>query len=276
MKPTTSNKRGTTFNKGNNNRGIAKPKYKKPMSTSSSSGNYYGKPVSGKPAYNSYDKYDNYGRTVATTEEYGKCQSAAISLMNSGNKAHIKHIPTVTYIKATLKNNIQDPTAGFLHITERGLDGISFNSMREEFDVLHPNELKTNVQPFIDAIFNSFVTNGLFDKHTNDVSIIKLLVREKNCLEKVFNYDKMALLASKYAVEYSAETLITIDMIKVRMLNSLAENVFAIESELSKGPVDLKHDEARVNFIKVPIRAFLMEYANCCQETLNLVKPKRR
>ena len=27
MKPTTSNKRGT-FNKGNNNRGIAKPKYK--------------------------------------------------------------------------------------------------------------------------------------------------------------------------------------------------------------------------------------------------------
>ena len=275
MKPTTNNKR-STFNKGNNNRGIAKPKYKKPMNTSSSSGTYYGKPTSSKPSYNSYDKYDNYGRTVATTEEYGKCQNLAISLMNSGNKAHIRHNPTVTYIKSTLKNNIQDPTAGFLHITERGLDGISFNSMREEFDILHPNELKTNIQPFIDAIFNSFVSNGLFDKNANDVSVIKLLVREKNCIEKIFNYDKMALLASKYAVEYSAETLITIDMIKVRMLNSLAENVFAIESELSKGPVDLKHDEDRINFIKVPIRAFLMEYASCCQETLNLVKPKRR
>ena len=85
----------------------------------------------------------------------------------------------------------------------------------------------------------------------------------------------MALLASKYAVEYTSETLITIDMIKARMLNSLAETVFAIEAELAKGPIDIKHDETRVNFIKVPIRSFLMEYASCCQETLNLVKPKR-
>ena len=273
MKPTTSNKQRTgNFNKGNN-RGVAKPKYKKPVT---SGGNYYGKPTSTK-SY-SYDKYDNYGRAIgagAGIEEYGKCQSIAISLMNSGNKAHIKHNPTVAYIKSVLKNNIQDPTAGFLHITERGLDGISFNSMKEEFDILHPNELKTNVQPFIDAIFNSFVSNGLFDRHNNDVSIIKLLVREKNCIEKVFGYDKMALLASKYAVEYTSETLITIDMIKARMLNSLAETVFAIEAELAKGPIDIKHDETRVNFIKVPIRSFLMEYASCCQETLNLVKPKR-
>lgn len=273
MKPTSNKQRtGGNFNKGGNNRGIAKPKYKKPAT----SGNYYGKPTSAK-SYN-YDKYDNYGRPIgsgAGVEEYGKSQNAAISLMNSGNKAHIKHIPTVTYIKVVLKNNIQDPTAGFLHITERGLDGISFNSMREEFDVLHPNELKTNIQPFIDAVFNSFVTNGLFDKHNSDVSIIKLLVREKNCIEKVFNYDKMALLASKYAVEYTSETLINIDMIKARMLNSLAETVFAIEAELAKGPIDIKRDETRVNFIKVPIRSFLMEYASCCQETLNLVKPKR-
>lgn len=273
MKPTSNKQRtGGNFNKGGNNRGIAKPKYKKPAT----SGNYYGKPTSAK-SYN-YDKYDNYGRPIGSgtgVEEYGKSQNAAISLMNSGNKAHIKHIPTVTYIKSVLKNNIQDPTAGFLHITERGLDGISFNSMREEFDVLHPNELKTNIQPFIDAVFNSFVTNGLFDKHNSDVSIIKLLVREKNCIEKVFNYDKMALLASKYAVEYTSETLINIDMIKARMLNSLAETVFAIEAELAKGPIDIKRDETRVNFIKVPIRSFLMEYASCCQETLNLVKPKR-
>ena len=48
-----------------------------------------------------------------------------------------------------------------------------------------------------------------------------------------------------------------------------------IEAELTKGPIDIKHDETRVNFIKVPIRSFLMEYASCCQETLNLVKPKR-
>ena len=274
MKPTTSNKQRTgNFNKGNN-RGIAKPKYKKPAT---SGGNYYGKPTSTK-SYNSYDKYDNYGRAIGAgtgVEEYGKCQNIAISLMNSGNKAHIKHCPTVSYIKSVLKNNIQDPTAGFLHITERGLDGISFNSMKEEFDILHPNELKTNIQPFIDAIFNSFVSNGLFDRHNNDVSIIKLLVREKNCIEKVFGYDKMALLASKYAVEYTSETLITIDMIKARMLNSLAETVFAIEAELAKGPIDIKRDETRVNFIKVPIRSFLMEYASCCQETLNLVKPKR-
>lgn len=272
MKPTTSNKQRTgNFNKGNN-RGVAKPKYKKPTT----SGNYYGKPTSTK-SY-TYDKYDNYGRPIgsgAGVEEYGKCQNIAISLMNSGNKAHIKHSPTVAYIKSVLKNNIQDPTAGFLHITERGLDGISFNSMKEEFDILHPNELKTNIQPFIDAIFNSFVSNGLFDRHNSDVSIIKLLVREKNCIEKVFGYDKMALLASKYAVEYTSETLITIDMIKARMLNSLAETVFAIEAELAKGPIDIKRDETRVNFIKVPIRSFLMEYASCCQETLNLVKPKR-
>lgn len=273
MKPTASNKQRTgNFGKGNN-RGVAKPKYKKPAT----SGNYYGKPTSTK-SYNSYDKYDNYGRAIgsgAGVEEYGKCQNIAISLMNSGNKAHIKHCPTVSYIKSVLKNNIQDPTAGFLHITERGLDGISFNSMKEEFDILHPNELKTNIQPFIDAVFNSFVSNGLFDRHNNDVSIIKLLVREKNCIEKVFGYDKMALLASKYAVEYTSETLITIDMIKARMLNSLAETVFAIEAELAKGPIDIKRDETRVNFIKVPIRSFLMEYASCCQETLNLVKPKR-
>ena len=78
MKPTTSNKRGTAFNKGNNNRGIAKPKYKKPVT---SGGNYYGKPTSTK-SY-SYDKYDNYGRAIgsgAGVEEYGKCQSIAISL----------------------------------------------------------------------------------------------------------------------------------------------------------------------------------------------------
>ena len=57
--------------------------------------------------------------------------------------------------------------------------------MKEEFDVLHPNELKTNIQPFIDAIFSAFVTNGVFDKRNeNNISIIKLLVREKNCLEK--------------------------------------------------------------------------------------------
>ena len=148
--------------------------------------------------------------------------------------------------------------------------------MKEEFDVLHPNELKTNIQPFIDAIFSAFVTNGVFDKRNeNNISIIKLLVREKNCLEKTFNYDKMALLASKYAVEYSNETLITIDAIKARMFNSLAESVFAIETELAKGPVDFKRDETRVNYIKVPIRSFLMEYATCCQEVLALVKPKR-
>ena len=59
MKPTTSNKQrtGGNFNKGNN-RGVAKPKYKKPVS----SGNYYGKPTSTK-SY-SYDKYDNYGRAI--------------------------------------------------------------------------------------------------------------------------------------------------------------------------------------------------------------------
>lgn len=276
MKTTNSNnqKRGSYSRGGNRNNNYSKPKYGKSTTTKSS---YYGTPTS-KSNYNSYqqDKYDNYGRPVSEVVEYGKCQNAANDLMMKGNKAHIKHFPTICYIKDVLKNNIQDPTAGFLHITERGLDGVSFDSMKEEFDVLHPNELKTNIQPFIDAIFSAFVTNGVFDKRNeNNISIIKLLVREKNCLEKTFNYDKMALLASKYSVEYSNETLITIDAIKARMFNSLAESVFAIETELAKGPVDFKRDETRVNYIKVPIRSFLMEYATCCQEVLALVKPKR-
>lgn len=274
MKSTNNNnqKRGS-YSRGGNRSNYSKPKYGK----STTKGSYYGTPTS-KSNYNSYqqDKYDNYGRPVSDIVEYGKCQNAANDLMMKGNKAHIKHFPTICYIKDVLKNNIQDPTAGFLHITERGLDGVSFDSMKEEFDVLHPNELKTNIQPFIDAIFSAFVTNGVFDKRNeNNISIIKLLVREKNCLEKTFNYDKMALLASKYAVEYSNETLITIDAIKARMFNSLAETVFAIETELAKGPVDFKRDETRVNYIKVPIRSFLMEYSTCCQEVLALVKPKR-
>lgn len=274
MKSTNNNnqKRGS-YSRGGNRSNYSKPKYGK----STTKGSYYGTPAS-KSSYNSYqqDKYDNYGRPVSDIVEYGKCQNAANDLMMKGNKAHIKHFPTICYIKDVLKNNIQDPTAGFLHITERGLDGVSFDSMKEEFDVLHPNELKTNIQPFIDAIFSAFVTNGVFDKRNeNNISIIKLLVREKNCLEKTFNYDKMALLASKYAVEYSNETLITIDAIKARMFNSLAETVFAIETELAKGPVDFKRDETRVNYIKVPIRSFLMEYSTCCQEVLALVKPKR-
>lgn len=277
MKTTNSNnnqKRSSYSRGGNRNNNYSKPKYGK----STTKGSYYGTPASKSNYNNSYqqDKYDNYGRPVSDVVEYGKCQNAANDLMMKGNKAHIKHFPTICYIKDVLKNNIQDPTAGFLHITERGLDGVSFDSMKEEFDVLHPNELKTNIQPFIDAIFSAFVTNGVFDKRNeNNISIIKLLVREKNCLEKTFNYDKMALLASKYAVEYSNETLITIDAIKARMFNSLAESVFAIETELAKGAVDFKRDETRVNYIKVPIRSFLMEYATCCQEVLALVKPKR-
>ena len=62
---------------------------------------------------------------------------------------------------------------------------------------------------------------------------------------------------------------------KQECLTPLAESVFAIETELAKGPVDFKRDETRVNYIKVPIRSFLMEYATCCQEVLALVKPKR-
>lgn len=275
MKTNNNNqKRGNGF-KGNN-RGSVKVKYKKnttsqPVSTYSGSSKF-STPLQKHYSYQQ-DRYDNYGRPATTTTEYAKSQSLAQNLMINGNKSHIRHIPTINYIKSTIANNIQDPTTGFLHIAERGLDGLSFDSMREEFDVLHPNELKTNIQPFIDAIYNSFISNGAFDSKA-DVSIIKLMVREKNCIEKEFNYDKLALLMSKYAIEYSTETLVTVDAIKARLYNALAESVYAIETEVAKGKFDTR-DVTRVNYVKVAIRLFLMEYASCVQEVLNIVKPKR-
>ena len=273
---TNNNQKRVNGNFKGSNRGVTKVKYKKNTSgisqpVSTYSGNKFATPLQKHYSYQQ-DRYDNYGRPAATTE-YAKSQSLAQNLMINGNKSHIRHIPTINYIKSTIANNIQDPTTGFLHIAERGLDGLSFDSMREEFDVLHPNELKTNIQPFIDAIYNSFISNGALDSKA-DVSIIKLMVREKNCIEKEFNYDKLALLMSKYAVEYSTETLVTVDAIKARLYNALAESVYSIETEVAKGKFDTR-DVTRVNYVKVAIRLFLMEYASCVQEVLNIVKPKR-
>jgi len=193
------------------------------------------------------------------------------SLMATGTKVWIKHIPTIAYMKSKLLeiNNIYGKEyINPLYIPNQLLNGLTFKKMSEDFIVIHPNEVKNKSQDFIDAIYTEMESNGYLS-NDSEKSIISLLLKVRVLMEDGLGYSRLAEFANKYySCEFANNSAITIVDIRNRMLNSLADTAFAIEAERAKPNVS-------VAYIKVYIRAFIMEHASAYQELLNLAKPKR-
>ena len=193
------------------------------------------------------------------------------SLMETGTKVWIKHIPTISYMKSKLLeiNNIYGKEyINPLHIPNQLLNGLTFKKMSEDFIVIHPNEVKNKSQDFIDAIFTEMERNDYFLNNSGK-PVISLLLKVRILMEDGLGYSRLAEFANKYySSEFVNNSTITIVDIRNRMLNSLADTAFAIEAEMAKPNVS-------VAYIKVYIRAFIMEHASAYQELLNLAKPKR-
>lgn len=193
------------------------------------------------------------------------------SLMATGTKVWIKHIPTIAYMKSKLLeiNNIYGKEyINPLHIPNQLLNGLTFKKMSEDFIVIHPNEVKNKSQDFIDAIYTEMERNDYFLNNT-EKPVISLLLKVRLLMEDGLGYSRLAEFANKYySCEFDNNSTITIVDIRNRMLNSLADTAFAIEAERAKPNVS-------VAYIKVYIRAFIMEHASAYQELLNLAKPKR-
>lgn len=192
------------------------------------------------------------------------------SLMATGIKVWIKHIPTISYMKSKLLE-ISDRDRGFInpiYIPDYLINNLTFKGMSEDFVVLHPNEVKNKSQDFIDAIYTEMKRNGYLS-NDSEKSVISLLAKVKTLMEDGLRYSKLAEFANKYySCEFANNSTITIVDIRNRMLNSLADTAFAIEAERIKPVIS-------ESYIKVYIRAFIMEHASAYQELLNLAKPKR-
>lgn len=193
------------------------------------------------------------------------------SLMATGTKVWIKHIPTIAYMKSKLLE-INDMYGkeyfNPLYIPDKLVNALTFKKMSEDFIVIHPNEVKNKSQDFIDAIFTEMERNGYLP-NDNGKPIISLLLKVRLLMEDGLGYSKLAEFANKYySSEFVNNSTITIVDIRNRMLNSLADTAFAIEAERAKPNVS-------VGYIKVYIRSFIMEHASAYQELLNLAKPKR-
>lgn len=192
------------------------------------------------------------------------------SLMATGIKVWIKHIPTISYMKSKLLE-ISDRDKGFinpLYIPDYLINNLTFKDMSEDFNVVHPNEVKNKSQDFIDAIYTEMKRNGYLS-NDSEKSVISLLAKVKTLMEDGLRYSKLAEFANKYySCEFANNSTITIVDIRNRMLNSLADTAFAIEAERIKPVIS-------ESYIKVYIRSFIMEHASAYQELLNLAKPKR-
>lgn len=192
------------------------------------------------------------------------------SLMTTGIKVWIKHIPTISYMKSKLLE-ISDRDRGFInpiYIPDYLINNLTFKGMSEDFVVLHPNEVKNKSQDFIDVIYTEMKRNGYLS-NDSEKSVISLLAKVKTLMEDGLRYSKLAEFANKYYYcEFANNSTITIVDIRNRMLNSLADTAFAIEAERIKPVIS-------ESYIKVYIRAFIMEHASAYQELLNLSKPKR-
>ena len=192
------------------------------------------------------------------------------SLMATGTKVWIKHIPTIAYMKSKLleiNDTYSKSYVNPLHIPDQLLNGLTFKKMSEDFTVIHPNEVKNKSQDFIDAIFEEMVRNSYIQN--NEKPVISLLLKVRLLMEDGLGYSKLAEFADKYySCEFANNSTIKIVDIRNRMLNSLADTAFAIEAERIKPNIS-------VAYIKVYIRAFIMEHASAYQELLNLAKPKR-
>lgn len=193
------------------------------------------------------------------------------SLMATGTKVWIKHIPTIAYMKSKLLE-INDMYGkeyfNPLYMPNKLVNALTFKKMSEDFIVIHPNEVKNKSQDFIDAIYTEMERNDYFLNNT-EKPVISLLLKVRLLMEDGLGYSKLAEFANKYySSEFANNSTITIVDIRNRMLNSLADTAFAIEAERAKPNVS-------VAYIKVYIRAFIMEHASAYQELLNLAKPKR-
>lgn len=192
------------------------------------------------------------------------------SLMATGTKVWIKHIPTISYMKSKLleiNDTYSKSYVNPLHIPDQLLNGLTFKKMSEDFTVIHPNEVKNKSQDFIDAIFEEMVRNSYIQN--NEKPVISLLLKVRLLMEDGLGYSRLAEFADKYySCEFANNSTIKIVDIRNRMLNSLADTAFAIEAERIKPNIS-------VAYIKVYIRAFIMEHASAYQELLNLAKPKR-
>lgn len=192
------------------------------------------------------------------------------SLMTTGIKVWIKHIPTISYMKSKLLE-VSDRDKGFinpLYIPDYLINNLTFKDMSEDFNVVHPNEVKNKSQDFIDAIYTEMKRNGYLSNNS-EKSVVSLLAKVKTLMEDGLRYSKLAEFANKYySCEFANNSTITIVDIRNRMLNSLADTAFAIEAERIKPVIS-------ESYIKVYIRSFIMEHASAYQELLNLAKPKR-
>lgn len=192
------------------------------------------------------------------------------SLMVTGTKVWIKHIPTISYMKSRLLE-VNDRHKEFinpLHIPDYLLNNLTFDGMSEDFIVIHPNEVKNKSQDFIDAIYTEMERNKYLSNDSGK-PVISLLIKVKSLMEDGLGYSRLAEFANKYySCEFANNSTITIVDIRNRMLNSLADTAFAIEAERIKPVIS-------ESYIKVYIRAFIMEHASAYQELLNLAKPKR-
>lgn len=193
------------------------------------------------------------------------------SLMATGTKVWIKHIPTISYMKNKLIEINDTYSKGYvnpLHIPDQLLTGLTFKKMSEDFVVIHPNEVKNKSQDFIDAIYTEMEINGYLSTDS-EKSVISLLLKVRFLMEDGLGYSRLAEFADKYySCEFANNSTIKIVDIRNRMLNSLADTAFAIEAERIKPVIS-------ESYIKVYIRSFIMEHASAYQELLNLAKPKR-
>lgn len=193
------------------------------------------------------------------------------SLMATGTKVWIKHIPTISYMKNKLIEINDTYSKGYvnpLHIPDQLLNGLTFKKMSEDFVVIHPNEVKNKSQDFIDAIYTEMERNGYLS-NDSEKPVISLLLKVRFLMEDGLGYSRLAEFADKYySCEFANNSTIKIVDIRNRMLNSLTDTAFAIEAERIKPAIS-------VAYIKVYIRAFIMEHASAYQELLNLAKPKR-
>lgn len=192
------------------------------------------------------------------------------SLMVTGTKVWIKHIPTISYMKSRLLE-VSDRHKEFinpLYIPDYLLNNLTFDGMSEDFIVIHPNEVKNKSQEFIDAIYTEMERNKYLSNDSGK-PVISLLIKVKSLMEDGLGYSRLAEFANKYySCEFANNSTITIVDIRNRMLNSLADTAFAIEAERIKPVIS-------ESYIKVYIRSFIMEHASAYQELLNLAKPKR-
>lgn len=193
------------------------------------------------------------------------------SLIATGTKVWIKHIPTISYMKSKLIEINNTYSKGYvnpLHIPGQLINTLTFKKMSENFVVIHPNEVKNKSQDFIDAIFTEMERNGYLSNNI-EKPVISLLLKVRLLMEDGLGYSKLAEFADKYySCEFANNSTIKIVDIRNRMLNSLADTAFAIEAERIKPVISIA-------YIKVYIRAFIMEHASAYQELLNLAKPKR-